>query len=214
MKRYAMVVLGVLNVVLVFGLLGAWFKPDGSLRNVHWIPPEPMSVDYLGSVPVLPARNAIDMGRVVAMTDRPLFVAGRRPPPPPPPSSATEEAPVDNLSTAKVLGLYAGNGIGGVVLNIAGKNRRLRLQEVVDGWTLKSIEGKAVVFERSGQTRTLQLTRALFKGGAPSGAPLPAELLPSPIQVPPSAPDSGAKPPAVNTSPAAPPPSGGRRFGP
>ena len=84
MKRYAMVVLCVLNVVLVFGLLGAWFKPDGSLRNVHWTPPESVSVDYLGSVPVLPARNAIDMGRVVAMTDRPLFVPGRRPPPPPP----------------------------------------------------------------------------------------------------------------------------------
>jgi hypothetical protein len=214
MKRYAMVVLGVLNVVLVFGLLGAWFKPDGSLRNVHWIPPEPMSVDYLGSVPVLPARNAIDMGRVVAMTDRPLFVAGRRPPPPPPPSSATEEAPVDNLSTAKVLGLYAGNGIGGVVLNIAGKNRRLRLQEAVDGWTLKSIEGNAVVFERSGQTRTLQLTRALFKGGASAAAPLPAEFLPAPIQVPPAVPESGAQTPAVNTSPAVAPPSGRRRFGP
>lgn len=98
--------------------LGAWFKPDGSLRNVHWTPPESVSVDYLGSVPVLPARNAIDMGRVVAMTDRPLFVPGRRPPPPPPPSGATEEAPVDNLSTAKILGVYEGNGAGGVVMNI------------------------------------------------------------------------------------------------
>lgn len=214
MKRYAMVVLGALNVVLVCGLLAAWFKPDGSLRNVHWPPPESVSVDYLGSVPVLPARNAIDMGRVVAMTDRPLFVPGRRPPPPPPPSGATEEVPVDNLSTAQILGIYEGNGVGGVVMNIAGKNRRFRLQEVVDGWTLKSIEGKTVVFERNGQKRTLQLNRALFKGGSPGGAPLPAEFLPAPIQVSPAVPESSAKPPSVNSSPAASPPSGARRFGP
>lgn len=33
MKRYALGVLGVLNLVLVVGLAAAWFNPDGSLRT-------------------------------------------------------------------------------------------------------------------------------------------------------------------------------------
>ena len=114
MKRYAMVVLCVLNVVLVFGLLGAWFKPDGSLRNVHWTPPESVSVDYLGSVPVLPARNAIDIGRVVAMTDRPLFVPGRRPPPPPPQVAQQKKHPSTTSVRPKFWGFTKAMGLAGL----------------------------------------------------------------------------------------------------
>lgn len=43
-------VLGVLNLVLVVGLAAAWFNPDGSLRNVHWSAPDPVTVDYLSPV--------------------------------------------------------------------------------------------------------------------------------------------------------------------
>lgn len=215
MKRYAMGALGALNLALAVGLAAAWLNPDGSLRNVHWSQPEPVTVDYLTSVPLLPARASTDMGRVISMTDRPLFSPTRRPPPPPPPTVAPEDVPVDNLSTARILGVYEGSGVGGIVVNVAGKNRRIRLHESVDGWTLKSIQGKAVVFERSGQTRTLQLTRALFKGGAVNAPPLPAEFLPSsPTQVPPAAPESGVKAPSPNSNPAAPSPSSARRFGP
>lgn len=215
MKRYALGVLGVLNLVLVVGLAAAWFNPDGSLRNVHWSAPDPVTVDYLSSLPVLPARTSVDMARVIAMTDRPLFSPTRRPPPPPPLTVAPENAPIDNLSTARVLGVYEGNGVGGVVMNIAGKNRRFRLQESVDGWTLKSIQGQAVVLERSGQTRTLQLTRALFKGDAAKVAPLPTEFLPSSSQpVAPPPPEAGTGAPAPNSKPAAPRSSGRPRFGP
>ncbi|MCZ8094067.1 MAG: hypothetical protein O9331_11335 [Acidovorax sp.] len=215
MKRYAMGALGALNLALAVGLAAAWLNPDGSLRNVHWSQPEPVTVDYLASMPLLPARASTDMGRVISMTDRPLFSPTRRPPPPPPPTVAPEDVPVDNLSTAKILGVYEGSGLGGIVVSIAGKNRHFRLNESVDGWTLKSIQGKAVVFERGGQTRTLQLTKALFKGGVVSATPLPAEFLPTPpTPVAPAVPESGARAPSPNSNPAAPSPSGARRFGP
>ncbi len=209
MKRYAIAALCMLNIVLAGCLTALWFNPDASLRNVHWSIPSPVSVDYLSSVPLLPARAGVEMGRVLPMTERPLFSATRRPPPPPPPTVAPEEVPVDNLATAKLLGVYEGSGIAGAVLQIAGKNRRVRTRESVEGWTLQSVQGKAVVFERSGQTRTLQLTRSVLRGGGV--APLPPEFLPS---APAASPERGTPAPSPVSNPAAPAPAGAKRFGP
>ena len=216
MKRYAIAVLCALNVALAGGLALAWLNPDGSLRNVHWSVPEPIFVDYLAAVPLLPGRTAVDIGRVMAMTDRPLFSPTRRPPPPPPPTVAPEEVAVDSLSSAKILGVYEGTDASGVVISIAGKNRRVRLNEGVDGWTLKSVQGKTVVFERSGQRRSLQLTRALIDRGTVNAAPLPAALLPAaPLSIAPGMPESGQQTPPLNSNSAAPSqPAGARRFGP
>ena len=169
MKRYVPHFLGLLNVGLVLALLWLWFTPTGALRNVHWQPPQAQKTDFSTMIPVLSGIVSPDTSRFIAMLDRPLFSMTRRPPPPPPPVAA--EPVVDNLTTARLLGVFQGAQGGGIILHIAGKDRRVRVNELVDGWTVQTIQGRDVIFARSGKTRTLTLSRAALT--AYTGAPIP-----------------------------------------
>lgn len=200
MKRHALALLCVVNALLAVGLAALWFQPDGSLRNAHWQAPEPVNADYLAMVPSLPARKLVETGRLMAMLERPLFSSTRRPPPPVVPETPI---PVDNLSAARLLGVFEGAQTSGAILQVAGKNRRVRLNESVDGWVLQSVQRRAVTFASGGQTRTLSLVRALVNTG-PS-ATVPAAPIPTPPQASPVA--TGA-----TTTPAPAPVKG--RFGP
>lgn len=202
MKRHVLAVLCVVNGLLALGLAALWFQPDGSLRNAHWQAPEPVNVDYLAMVPSLPARKPVETGRLMAMLERPLFSSTRRPPPPVVPEAFM---PVDNLSTARLLGVFEGAQASGAILQVAGKNRRVRLNESVDGWVLQSVQRRAVTFASGEQTRTLSLVRSLVNTG-PSMA-MPAAPMSSPPQASPLS--TGA---ASATTPAPAPLT--RRFGP
>lgn len=202
MKRHVFALLCMVNVLLAVGLAVLWFQPDGTLRNAHWQAPEPVNADYLAMVPALPDRKPVETGRLMAMLERPLFSSTRRPPPP-----AASEAPVpaDNLSTARLLGIFESAQTSGAILQVAGKNRRVRLNESVDGWVLQSVQKRAVTFASGDQTRTLSLVRALVNTG-PS-AMVPAAPMSPPPQALPVA--TGA---ASATTPAPAPMT--RRFGP
>ena len=190
MKRYALNLLLLLNATLALVLAWMWFAPDGSLRNAHWTAPPPRTANYSAMLPPLPGIASADTSQFIAMLDRPLFSSSRRPPPPPPPPPpAQAQAPVDNLSTARLSGLFFGDGVGGIIINIAGKHRRVRLNEGVDGWLLKSIQERSVTFARGGESRTLPLPRGAlttYTGLAP--APGQAALNNAPPGVSPMAP--------------------------
>lgn len=177
MKKFAPHLLIGVNVLLGAGLAWMWFTPQGQLRNVEWTAPQAHTTDYGSSLPALPVVANADTGRFIAMLDRPLFAITRRPPPPPPPPiPEKEKEPVDNLSTAQLAGIFHGANEGGIIVQIAGKHRRVRLREQVEGWTLTSVQDRGVVFSKDGQTRTLQLARANLKNYvgqplAPSGFP-------------------------------------------
>ncbi|MBP6599932.1 MAG: hypothetical protein KA216_10885 [Giesbergeria sp.] len=190
MKRHALTILVALNVALTMVLAALWLKPDGSVRNIHWAEPAPLTNDYLQMLPTLPARQQVDTNRFLALLERPLFQLSRRPPPPPPPS-APEVAPVvDTLSAAQLSGVVVGDGAASAIITIAGKGRRVRLNESVDGWTLQSIQGRSVTFASGGQTRVLQLPRAAVANF--SGAALPVALPAPPAPAPP--PEQSATP--------------------
>ena len=107
MKRYALNLLLLLNATLALVLAWMWFAPDGSLRNAHWTAPPPRTANYSAMLPPLPGIASADTSQFIAMLDRPLFSSSRRPPPPPPPPPlAQAAAPVDNLSTARLSGLF------------------------------------------------------------------------------------------------------------
>lgn len=170
MKRYALHLLTALAIGLGLALAALWFHSDGSVRNSTWVPPEPLRVDYPAMLPVLPPVGSADTSRFVAMLDRPVFSVTRRPPPPPPPPEAVQAPPPDNLSTARLSGVFQGNGAGGVIISIAGKQRRAQINDSVDGWTLKSIQGPSVTFVRGGEQRVLTLQRSLLQAATGEGA--------------------------------------------
>lgn len=175
MKRYVLHFLVLLNVSLALTLAWMWFESDGTLRNTRWIPPAPHVTDFAAMLPVLPGVGSPDTSQFLSMLDRPLFSSTRRPPPPPPPPQA-DVPKVDSLSTATLSGLFSGDGVGGIIINIGGKHRRARLNEVIDGWTVSSIEGRAVTFTRGGESRVLQLPRAaltMYTGLVPAQGQAP-----------------------------------------
>ena len=110
---------------------------------------------------------------------------------------------MDNLSTARLTGVYQGASTGGIIINIAGKDRRVALSTAVDGWTLQSIQGRNVTFASAGRTRVLQLPRAAlttYTGLAkPPAAPAPAAAAPIQAAQPARAPEGA--PPAATGSP-------------
>jgi len=174
MKRYALHLLLLINAGLFIFLAWMWIGLDGSIRNVHWQAPEPHRTDFAAMLPALPGVTNADTAQFIAMLDRPLFSFTRKPPPPPPPPKPAEEVQVDNLSTARLSGVFTGDGAGGIIIEVAGKHRRARLNDNIDGWTLQSISGRNVTFTKSGQTRVLQLPRAAvtaYTGMAPATPP-------------------------------------------
>ena len=218
MKRYAIPVLGVLNVALLAVLASLWLNPDGSLRNARWIAPVPVTNDYLQMLPALPERESVDTNRFLALLERPLFQLTRRPPPPPPPpSAAAAPEAVDNLSTAQLSGVVAGEKTASIIITMAGKARRVRLNDSVDGWMLQSIQGRSVTFSSGSQTRVLQLPRAAVTNFSGSTLPVPVTPMPqmplpsAPLQqsatqvTPPPAPAPATPPATATDAPSTPP---------
>lgn len=185
MKRNALTLLVALNVVLVLVLAALWLHRDGSVRNVRWQAPKPITSDYLQMLPVLPERTRVDTARFMSWLERPLFSVTRRPPPPPPPSPSVPPAPVDTLADARLLGVAENGQTGAVILHIGGKSRRVRRNEMVDGgWVLRTVQARSATFDNAGQTRTLQLVRAAVSTYTGAVIPVSAPPVPPPPAVP------------------------------
>lgn len=218
MRRHTLPLLALLNVALALALAWMWLHRDASLRNVHWAAPQPVTSDYLQMLPPLPALAPVDTSRFLVLLERPLFALNRRPPPPVP-VAAVAQAPVDNFSTATLSGMVSGPKTGTVIIHIAGKNRRVKLNESVEGWMLKNIQGRTATFVNGEQTRSLQLPRAaviVYQGAALPGASAPA-WQPSGPGVATAGEDSTDANPGAAAAPAVPAPAPARRksrFGP
>ena len=88
MRVGAIPVLFAVNLGLAAVLVAMWVQPDGTIRDIRWTPPTPVSPNLSGLLPDLdPARNQSDVGQFLAILERPLFSATRRPPPPADPSA-------------------------------------------------------------------------------------------------------------------------------
>lgn len=229
MRRHALPVLIALVALLALALLALWVSPSGELHHVRWRAPAPQTADYAAMVPALPEPAAADTRRFVALLERPLFSPTRRPPPP---KAAEEGTPSDAMGAARLLGLFEGKDDGGAIIQIDGKPRRVRLHEAVEGWQLSAVQQRSATFTRAGQTRVLQLTRAVLTGdpaqaaGAapqpPAPAPVrPVAVVPAPAPVPPPAlaaaspatAPPAAKPPQANPARPGPPPGAQPVFG-
>ena len=160
MRRVALPLLVILNAGLLCFLAWVWFTPDGQVRGMRWQSPEPVKVDLQALLPALPGQGQADTSQFLGMLERPLFSPTRRPPPPPPPPKAEVPEPVNRFAQAKLTGVFEGAGVGGIIINYEGKDRRVPLNGTLDGWKLLSVTGAQATFSQRGQTRIVQLQRA------------------------------------------------------
>lgn len=211
MRRIALPLFAVLNAALLCFLAWAWVTPDGQLRNMRWQPPEPVKVDLQALLPALPGQGQADTSQFLGMLERPLFSPTRRPPPPPPPPKADVPEPVNRFAQAKLTGVFEGAGVGGIIINYDGKDRRVPLNGMLDGWKLQSVTGAQATFSQRGQTRVVPLQRAAlttYTGAPQSRAPAaPSPTVSGGRNVPSSAAAAQAAPgaAAATNAPAAPP---------
>ncbi|MDB5947223.1 MAG: hypothetical protein JWQ33_2249 [Ramlibacter sp.] len=196
MTRPATLLLLSLNVLLAGLLVWLWVGPDGTLRGVHWVPPQPIRPD-LGSLSATSVqKDDADMNRFMAILDRPVFSPTRRPPPPPPPPKPVVVVRPDPLDTIHLYGLFSGAEGGGVIVRVEGKTRRVKVSESIGDWSLKEIKAREVVFTKAGQSRVVPLMQASqAAGGAPprpafSAPGAPAAAIPGPAP-------AGVTPPAA-----------------
>lgn len=196
MRRLALPFLSVLNAALLCALVWSWVTPAGQLRNMRWQPPESVKVDLQSLLPALPGQGQADTSQFLGMLERPLFSPTRRPPPPPPPPKADVPELVNRFAQAKLTGVFEGAGVGGIIINYEGKDRRVPLNGTLDGWKLQSVTGAQAVFGQGGQTRVVPLQRATLLSG-----PGPQQNRPNPS--PAQGAVSGAPSSAVQVAPAA-----------
>lgn len=166
MKRPVTLVLLAVNLALAAALALLWFKPGEGLRNARWQPPAPVRPDLSFA---LPAGGDMNLSAFVATLDRPLFSPSRQPPPK---AVAGAAAPADPLAGIRLQAVYMGPGGGGIIAQVDGRSRRIRLNEKLGDWTLKAIQDRTVTFARGGEERKMELvaSRGAPAPGAPAGA--------------------------------------------
>lgn len=169
-----------LILLLAGGLAWMWLDKTGHIRNVTWVAPKALLPDIktLHSPP--PASTTENNPVLFAVIlERPVFAPDRRPPPAPAPP-----APPDPLANIQIHGIFSGANAG-ILARVDGKVRRVKLNETVGSWTLKSIDGRDVTFTQGDENRQLRLayarldtvTQPTTAGTAPaSNAPPPGPL--------------------------------------
>jgi len=141
----------VLLVVCSAGLTSLWLDEHGQWRNITWAVPVAIAPDIKAPVNPLSGIRGTAPISYASIQERPLFTPDRRPPPPPPPP-----APPDPFIGIQIFGIYTGSN-GGILARIEGRVRRVKFNESIGGWTLKSVEGRQINFVQGEQTRQLRL---------------------------------------------------------
>lgn len=153
-----------LNLVLAGCLAWLWFDESGQPRDVVWTPPAALAPEL--AKPLKPVGSSLadalptNPTQYVALLERPIFAPDRRPPPPPaPPSAPAAPLPPDPLAAIQITGIFTGAGAG-IIARVDGKDRRIRVNESIGAWTLKSVVGRDITFDQGSESRQLRLSFA------------------------------------------------------
>ncbi len=163
-----------LSLLLGAGLAWLWFDETGQWRDLSWTAPKPLAPDL--KVPTdtaPPAQQQSNPAAYASILERPVFAPDRRPPPPPAPP-----APPDPLGNIQIQGIFTGANVG-ILARVDGKVRRVKVNETVGPWTLKSISGREVTFTQAGESRQLQLAYAKLGAAPPPAQPAPVAGAPN-----------------------------------
>ena len=146
----------VVNVLLALGLAALWLDQHAQVRHLGWVAPVAIRSDVGAPTNAAQAGVASAGALVAFMTvlERPLFAPDRRPPPPPTPAPVS-----DPLANIQINGIFSGANAG-IVARVDGNLRRVKVNETIGLWTLKSIEGRSITFMQGEESRKLHLAYA------------------------------------------------------
>lgn len=153
MKITAARTLTLLTLALCAALANLWLDRQGYWRNISWAAPAAIAPELKAPAQLLPGNGTASVS-YASIQERPLFAPDRRPPPPPAPP-----APPDPFASIQIQGIFSGVNAG-ILARVDGKVRRVKINETVGAWTLKSIEGRNITFTQGAQTRQLPLAYA------------------------------------------------------
>jgi hypothetical protein len=111
--------------------------------------------------------GSADPAAFAAILERPIFAPDRRQPPPPAPPAPPP--PPDPLANISIHGIFSGASAG-VLARIDGKQRRIKINEKIGPWTLKSIDGRDITFTQGDEDRKLRLAFARLDTPVPPQA--------------------------------------------
>lgn len=181
MRRIAIPLLALVDFALLAGLLFLWVDPSGQVRDFHWSPPNPTPLNISALSPVDEGRTKEGEGQFIAILERPIFSPIRRQPPPPPPPAPPP--PPDPFASVQLYGIFAGSADAGIFARIDGKVRRVKLNENIGAWTLKTVDNRDATFERESETRVLKLVHVRHSE-PPKSVPVPGASGPTGNQAP------------------------------
>lgn len=145
-------------VLIAGGLAWQWFDQTGKVRNLSWAAPAPMAPGVAAKAGAPTAGSpAANPAQFLAVLERPVFAPDRRPPPPPAPP--TPPPPPDPMANIQIRGIFSGATLG-IIASVEGKLQRVKVNETVGAWTLKSVEGRDVTFVQGADSRQLRLAFA------------------------------------------------------
>ena len=150
-------ILLVLLTALAAALVWLWVDQTGHWRHIEWQAPAPKAPEITVPAPLVAGDGSGAGTNYSVILERPLFAPDRRPPPPPAPPAPPP--PPDPLADVQLRGIFSGEQAG-ILASIEGKVRRIKINESVGSWQLKSIDGRQVTFVQGGQTRQIQLNYA------------------------------------------------------
>ena len=183
-----------LIALLAGGLAWLWFDQTGAMRNVTWVAPAPLKPELGKMASALASAPGGSPTQYLAMLERPLFAPDRRPPPPPappaPPALPPAPPPPDPLANIQISGIFSGASPG-IIARIDGKLRRVKVNDAIGPWTLKSIEGRNVTFVQGSDSRQLRLLYSRL-GPPVVQAAAPTNNAPAAQLVAPQAPSGGS----------------------
>lgn len=170
MMRTPIRILLLLVAALSACLASLWLDQQGQWVSTGWVAP-PAKAPDLKAPGLLPigADSVADAAGYVSVQERPVFAPDRRPPP------VVQPAQMDPFAGIQIFGVLTGANAG-VMARIDGKVRRVKIDENVGAWTLKSINDRSITFTQGDQTRELRLAYAKLNTVTPQPARVSAGL--------------------------------------
>ena len=192
--------------LMALALAVLWLAPGVPAGWRHWQAPAPQAPKLDDVQAAARQFNPAAVAVYPAVLERPLMSPARRPPAPASAAVAAPGAPPPTaIEQVRMQGIVAGPTLTGVFLEEDGRARFVRRGEKVGDWTLDSVQGRDIVFQRGTELRRIELLPTPGPDQGPGSAKPAPTAAAGQRASPPAAPTPRPAPPQSAPRPPAPP---------